>query len=72
MKHGVHIPASERDDMARLAIGLTASMSEAEAKKTICGMFQVSEPTARNLISRGRFLSRQDLENAHERAHDRT
>jgi hypothetical protein len=59
MKHGHHIPASDRDDMARLAVAFTESMPDAEAKKTICGLFDVSEPTARNLISRGRYLAEQ-------------
>jgi hypothetical protein len=59
VKHGHHIPPEDRDDMARLAVGLTAKMSDAQAKLTIQGMFDISEPTARNLISRGRFLAEQ-------------
>jgi transposase len=60
MKHGHHIPASDRDDMAKLAHVLTHTMTRAEAIKDISKMFQVSEPTARNLISRGRYLAAQD------------
>lgn len=59
MKHGHHIPPEDRDDMARLAVAFTKTMSDAEAKATICGRFDVSDPTARNLISRGRYLAEQ-------------
>lgn len=64
MKHGVHLPADKRDGMARRALDLF------EAKKRRCdGLlaieveFEVSESTARNLVSRGRYLKRNE---AHE------
>lgn len=57
MKHGQHIPAGKRDEMALIAANLAARMRPEEAKRTVAGMFSVSTTTARNLISRGRFLT---------------
>jgi hypothetical protein len=57
MKHGHHIPKDKRPAMARRALELF----EAQKKRNI-GLavveeeFDVSEPTARNLVSYGRFL----------------
>jgi hypothetical protein len=59
MKHGHHIPASDRDAFAKLAARTAESLPKSEAIEIICGMFDVSEPTARNLISRGRYLAAQ-------------
>lgn len=57
MKHGQNIPKDKRDDIARIAVGVAAILPAAEAKRTIVGMFDVSTTTARNLVSRGRFLT---------------
>lgn len=57
MKSGEHIPVQHRDDMARFAVGLAASLRPTEAKRAIAGLFKVSETTAMHLISRGRFLT---------------
>ncbi len=56
MKHGEHIPKDKRDDMARIAVGMLGALSQSEARRVVAGMFDVSETTARNLISRGKFL----------------
>ncbi len=57
MKHGIHIPPVKRDEMALIAANLAARLKPEEAKRTIASMFSVSTTTARNLISRGRFLT---------------
>lgn len=57
MKHGVRIPTDKRDDMARLAVGLASSLKPADAQRAVASLFDVSTTTARNLISRGRFLT---------------
>jgi 2-keto-4-pentenoate hydratase/2-oxohepta-3-ene-1,7-dioic acid hydratase in catechol pathway len=56
MKHGEHIPAGKRDEIALIAANMATRMSTAEAKQAVAGMFRVSATTARRLISRGRFL----------------
>lgn len=57
MKHGIHIPAADRDHIALRALEISrTSASRAEALRKIASEFDVSEPTARNLIGRGRWL----------------
>jgi hypothetical protein len=58
-KPGQHIPKPQRDDMARIAVCLSANLSNAEARKAVAGLFQVSVTTAKRLILRGRHLSLQ-------------
>jgi hypothetical protein len=59
MKHGHAIPKDKRPAMARRALEIfQASSSRAEALLTIQVEFDVSEPTARNLVSFGRWLQR--------------
>jgi hypothetical protein len=55
-----HIPKEKRDDMARIALGVSMNLTNAEARKTVAGMFQVSVTTAKRLIIRGKFLAGQD------------
>jgi hypothetical protein len=55
-----HLSKDKRDDMARLALGVSAKLSNAEARKAVAGMFQVSVTTAKRLIIRGKFLAGQD------------
>jgi hypothetical protein len=55
-----HIPKEKRDDMARLALGVSAKLTNAEARKAVAGMFKVSVTTAKRLITRGKFLAGQD------------
>jgi hypothetical protein len=64
MKHGEHIPAGRRDEMALIAANLASRLKPEEAKRAIAGMFSVSTTTARNLISRGRFLTVSDTRSA--------
>lgn len=53
-----HFPKPQRDEMARLALGIRAKCgSQEEAKRMVAGLFQVSRTTARNLIMRGKFLA---------------
>lgn len=57
MKHGVRLPKDKRDEMAKIALGVRQVCgSQNEANRIIAGMFRVSTTTARNLISRGKFL----------------
>ncbi len=56
MKHGVHIPKEQRDDMARVAFDLARHLPPAEACSSVVGLFKVSGTTARRLIRRGHFL----------------
>lgn len=55
-----HLPREKRDDMARIALGVSRNLTNAEARKAVAGMFQVSVTTAKRLISRGAFLATQD------------
>lgn len=55
-----HIAKEKRDDMARIALGVSAKLTNAEARKTVAGMFQVSVTTAKRLILRGAFLALQE------------
>ncbi|WP_061023929.1 hypothetical protein [Bradyrhizobium sp. CCH5-F6] len=55
-----HIPKEKRDDMARLALGVSKNLTNAEARKAVAGMFQVSVTTAKRLILRGAFLALQE------------
>ena len=58
MKHGVHLPKDRRDDMARRAFVIASEAETYRAALLIVEVeFDVSTPTARNLISRGRFLA---------------
>jgi hypothetical protein len=58
VKHGHHLPKDKRPAMARRALELF----QAEKKRNI-GLavvqeeFNISEPTARNLVSYGRYLA---------------
>lgn len=53
-----HLPRSQRDDLARLALSIRrTSRNQEEAKQIVAGMFKVSATTARALIMRGKFLS---------------
>jgi hypothetical protein len=57
MRHGVHLPPDERERMARRAAAMRdagASILDIEVE------FAVSNPTARNLVSFGRWLTNQD------------
>lgn len=45
--------------MARIALGVSISLTNAEARKAVAGMFQVSVTTAKRLITRGKFLAGQ-------------
>jgi transposase len=55
-----HIPKEKRDDMARIALGVSRNLTNAEARKAVAGMFQVSVTTAKRLITRGKFLAGQE------------
>lgn len=57
MKHGQHIPKHKRDDMARMAFAIASTMSAAQAKEVLAGMYSVSATTATKLISRGKHLA---------------
>ncbi|MCK1541428.1 hypothetical protein IVB12_05405 [Bradyrhizobium sp. 179] len=52
-----HIPKQKRDDMARIALGVSMNLTNAEARKAVAGLFQVSVTTAKRLILRGKFLA---------------
>jgi hypothetical protein len=57
MKHGVRIPSQLRDSMARRALKLfEKEESRSKGLLAVQVKFDVSDPTARNLVSRGRFL----------------
>lgn len=57
MKHGHHIPPDKRPAMARRALKIMESApSYSEGLRWIEAEFDVSNPTARNLIGYGRFL----------------
>lgn len=57
MKHGVQIPKEKRPDMARRALEImAAARSPSAGLRSIEIEFDVSNPTARNLVSFGRFL----------------
>ncbi len=57
MKRGIHIPLNKRDQMARKALLIyEASPTRVEALRRIEAKFDVSTPTARNLIGMGLFL----------------
>lgn len=57
MEHGVRIPARKRDTMAREALRIfEAAKTRIEGLCRVEIQFDVSTPTARNLVSRGRFL----------------
>jgi hypothetical protein len=57
MKHGVNMDPAVRDKRARIAVRLANSAeSLREALRQIEDRFGVSNPTARNLVSRGRYL----------------
>lgn len=43
--------------MARIALGVSMNLTNAEARKAVAGMFQVSVTTAKRLILRGKFLA---------------
>lgn len=64
MKHGQHIPKNKRDDMARMAFAIASTMSPAQAKEVLAGMYDVSATTASKLISRGRHLAVNEAETA--------
>jgi transposase len=59
-----HIPKEKRDDMARIALGVSRNLTNAEARKAVAGMFQVSVTTAKRLITRGKFLAGQGEQGA--------
>lgn len=59
MKHGVIIPVHLRDGMARQAAEIATQTERQDAIREVCRLFHVSRPTARNLISRGRYLALQ-------------
>jgi hypothetical protein len=66
MRHGVRLPADKRDGMARRALELfEAKKRRCDGLLAIAVEFEVSETTARNLVSRGRYLKRNE---AHEQA----
>ncbi|MCK1322127.1 hypothetical protein IVA94_14745 [Bradyrhizobium sp. 156] len=53
-----HFPKPQRDEMARLALGIRRSCkNQEEAKTIVAGMFKVSPTTARALIMRGLHLA---------------
>lgn len=57
MKLGVRIPRAGRDDMARKAFEIfKICETAAEAHRAIERLFEVSRPTAINLIGRGQHL----------------
>lgn len=56
-----HLPKDKRDDMARIALGVSARLTNAEARKAVAGMFQVSVTTAKRLILRGKFLTGREV-----------
>lgn len=55
-----HLPREKRDDMARIALGVSMNFTNAEARKVVAGMFKVSVTTAKRLILRGKFLAVED------------
>jgi hypothetical protein len=58
MKHGVRLPRDKRDEMALRALAIfKEARNRSEALLIIETEFDVSNPTARNLISRGRYLT---------------
>lgn len=58
MKLGMKIPRDRRDGMARKAFEIfNICESAEEAHRTIGKLFDVSRPTAINLLGRGRYLS---------------
>lgn len=60
MRHGIHIPPDQRDDMAVEAVKIAnAAQSRTKGIATVASRFAVSVPTARNLISRGKYLIKQ-------------
>ena len=64
MKHGHHLPADKRDDMARHALSLFEQAgSRTLGLAAVENFFDVSNPTARNLVGRGRYL-REELPRA--------
>lgn len=57
MKHGHAIPKDKRPAMARRALQIFRRFEvKAEGLRAVADEFDVSEPTARNLVSYGRFL----------------
>lgn len=61
-----HLPKSQRDDMARVALAMSKErrLTNAEARQAVAGMFKVSVTTAKRLISRGAFLALQERTDA--------
>jgi hypothetical protein len=60
VRHGVHIPANERDLIAARSLEIyEQAESQSAAFREIEVRFDVSRSTARNLVSRGRWLRRQ-------------
>jgi hypothetical protein len=59
MKHGQHIPASDRDDddKAKLAYALAGKLPWAEGAKLVQDMCGCSEIAARALIQKGKRLA---------------
>jgi hypothetical protein len=59
VKHEVHFPRYQRDDMARKAFELyNKETTRAAGLEEVEFVLQVSNPTARNLVNRGRSLSK--------------
>lgn len=64
MKRGVVIPVHLRDRMARQAAEIATRLKRQDAIREISKLFGVSNATARNLISRGRYLALQSVDKA--------
>jgi hypothetical protein len=65
MRHGHHIPKHVRPAWARRALEiLRASPNRNQALFVIAAEFSISNSTARNLISYGHFLEREQAQNA--------
>jgi hypothetical protein len=61
VKHGIKLSPDRRRAMAREAVAIfEACGSRARALEAIEDRFDVSTPTARNLLNYGRWLDRED------------
>ncbi len=57
MKHGIRLPPEKRPAMALRALQIfDKARTRADALAMIAAEFDVSEPTARNLVGFGRYL----------------
>lgn len=64
MRHGVRIPEHLRDKMCRRAVQIWREKDGVRARtlEAICDEFDVSDPTARNLLACGHRLEALDAE----------